>query len=77
MIVTRRSLSVSMRRIDSYAYSRDLNSEARDLLIALNQAQVSLNHALRLIEQTYQHRRAQIMNGQGPGDHRSAQDEPS
>ena len=50
---------------------RELNHEAQSLQTALNQAQGSIRHALRLLEQTYQRKRTQILN-----DHGEDRDEP-
>jgi hypothetical protein len=43
---------------------KELNAETRDVQVALNQAQVSLQHALRLrlVEDTYQKKRTSIIN---------------
>jgi hypothetical protein len=44
---------------------RALNHEAQSLQTALNQSQGSISHALRLLEQTYQRKRTQILNNRG------------
>jgi hypothetical protein len=44
---------------------RDLNHTARPIQAALNQAQASVNHAVRLFEQTYQRERQQILQSGG------------
>ena len=41
---------------------RQLNAESRDLQAALNQARGSLDHAMRLLEDTYQRKRRQIID---------------
>ena len=41
---------------------RQLNAESRDLQAALNQARGSLDHAIRLLEDTYQRKRRQIID---------------
>jgi hypothetical protein len=43
---------------------RDLNKETCNLQTALNQTQVCLNRAMRLLEQTYQKKRSAIINDQ-------------
>jgi hypothetical protein len=40
---------------------RQLNAESRDLQAALNQARGSLDHAMRLVEDTYQRKRREII----------------
>jgi hypothetical protein len=40
---------------------RDLNIECGNLQVALNQTQQCLQHAMKLLEQTYQRKRSQIL----------------
>jgi len=47
---------------------RDLNSETRVLQAALNQAQASVNHAVRLVELQYHQKRKEILNGHADED---------
>jgi hypothetical protein len=42
---------------------RDLNQEHRDTQEALNHTQASLNRAMKLMEENYQRKRKQILNG--------------
>jgi hypothetical protein len=42
---------------------RDLNTEYRETQTALNQAQASLNRGMKLMEENYQRKRRDIMNG--------------
>ena len=44
---------------------RELNAESRSIQVALNQAHHALDHAMKLMEETYQRKRAQIINGHG------------
>jgi len=46
---------------------RELNSEARTIQIALNQAHNALTYAQKLMEETYQRKRSAILNGHGHG----------
>jgi hypothetical protein len=48
---------------------RDLNHTARPIQAALNQAQASVNHAVRLFEQTYQRERQQILQSAAYDEH--------
>jgi hypothetical protein len=41
---------------------RQLNAESRDLQAALNQARGSLDHAMRLVEDSYQKKRREIID---------------
>jgi len=41
---------------------RQLNAENRNLQVALNQARGSLDHAARLVEDTYQRKRREIID---------------
>ena len=45
---------------------RQLNAESRDLQVALNQARDSLDHAARLVEQSYQSKRRAILDEADP-----------
>ena len=48
---------------------RALNNEYRDAQAALNQAQVSLNRGMKLMEENYQRKQKQIRDNDAPPPH--------
>jgi hypothetical protein len=48
---------------DTQRRLRDLNSDYRETISALMGAHASINRALKLTEENYQRKRAQILNG--------------